>query len=350
MHSLTLDHLTGSANLLAFADWLLAQRASNEAFSLVVIDLNGVTDPESAVRTNALRWVALVLREELPGTVYRIGAEEFVALLSGADQVAHRRVAQRLAARLDFEAERLGLHPPAVALGLVHYGHTQAPQPVVILSQIQQVITAARQAGAPPVTVLRGSSVAADDLTGVVASLVQRLAVLGAQLEASQHLAHIDTVTGLPNLHAAYERASLALVQAAVEQKPCAFLLIDGDDLRRYNQIGYAAGDKLLNDLSATLREQLRPSDLLARWRMGDEFLVILPNTGVSGAASLADRLRRRIENVSQYWPFRVTISIGVAAFPQHGEDVQQLIEQVEAAKERAKRAGKNRAMVAGTG
>lgn len=349
MHSLTLDQLTGSANLLAFAEWLLAQHQENDAFSLVAIDLNGLMSSDAETSSSALRWVALVLREELAGTIYRIGGDDFVALLSGADHAAHRRVAQRLAARLDFESERLGLRPPAVTIGLLHYGHTQTPSPAAILSQLQQVVAAARQPGAPPVTILKGTNTVGD-LTPVVNGLVERLALLSAQLEASQHLAHSDPVTGLPNVHAAYDRAAMALVQAAAQQQPCALLVIDGDDLRRYNQVGYAAGDKLLNDLSATLREQLRPSDFLARWRMGDEFLVILPNTGVSGAASLADRLRRRIETVSQYWPFRVTISIGVAAYPQHGEAVQQLIEQAEAAKERAKREGKNRAAMAGHG
>ncbi len=350
MHSLTLDQLTGSANLLAFAEWLLTQHEHRDAFSLVAIDLNGLMSLKPETSTSALRWVALVLREELPGTIYRLGSDDFVALLSGADHAAHRRVTQRLAARIDFEAERLGLRPPTVAIGLLHYTHNQAQHPVMILSQIQQVIAAAQQTGAPPVTVFKSGNHPVADLAPVVDGLVQRLAVLSAQLEASQHLAHTDAVTGLPNVYAAYERAATALVQAAAHQQPCALLLIDGDNLRRYNQIGYAAGDKLLNDLSATLREQLRPSDFLARWRMGDEFLVILPNTGVSGAASLADRLRRRVETVSQYWPFRVTISIGAAAYPQHGEAVQQLIEQVEAAKERAKLEGKNRSVMAGHG
>lgn len=348
MHSLLIDHLTGSANLLGFAEWLRTRQAERSAFSLVAIDLTHAHAPEADTATSTLRWVALVLREELPGAIYRTGHAEFVALLDGADHAAHRRVAQRLAARLDFEADRLGLQPPPVAIGLLYFSPSLELQPVVILSQIYEVITAARQPGAPPVTISKAANTATADLTPVVDALVQRIAVLSAQLEASQHLAHIDSVTGLPNLLAAYERASTALAQAAVQQQPCAFLLIDGDDLRRYNQIGYAAGDKLLNDLSATLREQLRPSDYLARWRMGDEFLVILPNTGVSGAASLADRLRRRVEVVSQYWPFRVTISIGIAAYPQHGEAVQHLIEQIEAAKERAKREGKNRAVVVG--
>lgn len=344
MQSLTLDQLTGSSNLLAFADWLL-NASSDDPFSLVVVDLQGMLNLKAEVHPNALRWVALILREELPGTLYRTGDDEFVAVLSGPDAGAHRRVVQRLAARLDFEAERLGLEPPAVAIGLVYYSHTDQRSPAAILSTIQALVQAVRQAGAPPVTILEPGG---GDSGGVVNALVQRLAALNAQLEASQHLALTDPVTGLPNLRAAYERAATALAQAAANQQSCAILLIDGDNLRRYNQIGYAAGDKLLNDLSITLREQLRPSDFLARWRLGDEFLVILPNTGVSGAASLAERLRRRVESVSQYWPFRVTLSIGVAAYPQHGEAVQQLIEQVEAAKSRAKQEGKNRVIITG--
>jgi diguanylate cyclase (GGDEF)-like protein len=347
MHSLMLDQLTNSANLLAFANFLLTT-APRDACSLVVIDLQGGLETHPELSTSALRWVALVLREELPGTLYRIGQDEFVAVLPGTDQLQHQRLVQRLAARLDFEAERLGLQANTLVIGLLCYAADDQPPPTTLLAHIHAVSARSRQEGMPPVLQMTAPPAADVDLVPMVQQLIGRIAALSTQLEYSHHLANTDPVTGLPNQQAALERAVSALAQAASQQQPVALLVIDGDNLRRYNQIGYAAGDKLINDLSVTLREQLRPSDYLARWRMGDEFLIILPNTGVSGAASLAERLRRRIETVSQYWPFRVTISLGLAAYPQHGDGVTRLIEQAEAAKQRAKLEGKNRTVIAG--
>ena len=118
--------------------------------------------------------------------------------------------------------------------------------------------------------------------------------------------------------------------------------MIDGDDLRRYNQISYAAGDEMIQWLGATLRDQLRPGDFLARWRVGDEFLVLLPATPLGQAAAVGSRLCRAVQQASEGWPLPVTISIGVAEYPRHGTDEVGLLRQAEAANDRAKALGKN--------
>src|SRR5689334_4590552 len=83
--------------------------------------------------------------------------------------------------------------------------------------------------------------------------------------------------------------------------------------------------------------------NLLARWRVGDEFLVLLSNTALERALGLAERLRGAVEEESRAWLYPVTISIGVAVYPRHGETVEQLLHAGECAKERAKAEGKNR-------
>jgi diguanylate cyclase (GGDEF)-like protein len=132
-----------------------------------------------------------------------------------------------------------------------------------------------------------------------------------------------------------------------LDNKPLSLCLIDGDSLKRYNSHGYEAGDDVIRKITSTLTTALRPSDFLGRWRMGDEFIVILPATTVDQASMVAERLRAAIEHASQGWLFPTSISIGVAYFPKHGYTADQLIEAAEKALGKAKMAGKNRVIVA---
>ena len=121
-----IDQLTGIGNLFAFADVLLTKAASAEARSIIALDLNGISRLEPVKGDQALRWMALVLREELAEPVYRIGADDFAAILSGDHHEQHRRIAFRLTARLNHEAERIGLPTPVAAVAVIHY---RGPEP-----------------------------------------------------------------------------------------------------------------------------------------------------------------------------------------------------------------------------
>lgn len=338
------DPLTGIGNLLGFADLLLDEGQAGRPRSLIALDLNGLGALERSHGDNALRWVALVLREELAAPVFRIDGDEFVALIGGPDYADHRAQAERLAGRLNREADRLGLRSPAVTLSIVHYRGDEPCSPADVLAQLQRATLRAKR-GRPALVTAIDANAAPDelDLREVANRIVRRLVHLGDLLEISQQLATTDPVTGLPNMRAALHR----LDQAVAQGGHFGLLLVDGDNLRRYNEMGYAAGDRMLMDLATSLRDQLRPSDFLARWRTGDEFMLLLPATGVSGGAALAERLRRRVEVVSAFWPFPVTISGGIAAYPQHGEQPADLIERAEEALGRAKSSGKNRVAVA---
>jgi diguanylate cyclase (GGDEF)-like protein len=127
-----------------------------------------------------------------------------------------------------------------------------------------------------------------------------------------------------------------------------AILLVDGDDLKSYNSVGgYAAGDRMLCDLSATLQRQLRPNDFLARWRFGDEFLLLLRRCELPVAMAVAERLRKAVLEESQSWQRPISVSIGVALGPQHGRDPATLISAAERALLQAKESGKNCVVVA---
>jgi two-component system cell cycle response regulator len=137
------------------------------------------------------------------------------------------------------------------------------------------------------------------------------------------------------------------LQNSITNQKPFALLMIDGDNIRAYNNINYAAGDEMIRDMSAVLKENIRPSDFVARWRTGDEFIVILPDTQVEGARIIGERLRLAIRKASKNWRFPTTISTGIACCPTHGDSLEALIDKAEAANKRAKDQGKNQVVLA---
>jgi diguanylate cyclase (GGDEF)-like protein len=86
----------------------------------------------------------------------------------------------------------------------------------------------------------------------------------------------------------------------------------------------------------------LRPGDFIARWRVGDEFLVLLPATTKDGAFVVAERLRSEVETTSRVWKFPITISIGIASYPSHGGTIKELLLAVEKAAKHSKEHGKN--------
>jgi diguanylate cyclase (GGDEF)-like protein len=119
------------------------------------------------------------------------------------------------------------------------------------------------------------------------------------------------------------------------------------DHFKRYNDsLGHQAGDEVLIRVAAVLREATREIDCAARYG-GEEFLVILPETTMGGAVEVADRIRARLAREA-FPGGRVTLSIGVAEFPVHGETPVTLIASADAALYRAKHEGRDRVVRAG--
>jgi diguanylate cyclase (GGDEF)-like protein len=98
--------------------------------------------------------------------------------------------------------------------------------------------------------------------------------------------------------------------------------------------------------VGALLQGAIRPQDFLARWRTGDEFLILLGNTSVDQAVQLGNRLLETVSNGSQDWIYPITISMGVAGYPDHGEILEALIHQAELGLSKAKDQGKNQVCV----
>lgn len=152
-----------------------------------------------------------------------------------------------------------------------------------------------------------------------------------------------DPLTGIPNRRYMEEELAMLASAARRHHTPLAALLVDIDYFKRVNdEHGHAAGDAVLRRVAEGLQRSVRAEDVVARWG-GDEFLVLLPNTGIEAAVALAERLRTGVAaeaDDSEAAP-RVTVSIGCAAsFEPEG---MTLIRAADAAMYRAKAEGRNR-------
>lgn len=160
-----------------------------------------------------------------------------------------------------------------------------------------------------------------------------------------------DPLTGLFNRRYMEESLERELRRAARNHHPLSILMVDLDHFKRFNDtFGHDGGDALLRELSALLQTHIRGSDIASRYG-GEEFTLILPEAGLEVAHQRAEHLREAIMHLDAYYNNQrfgpVTLSIGVATYPQHGHTGEQVLKAADLALYRAKHAGRNRVEVA---
>jgi diguanylate cyclase (GGDEF)-like protein len=154
------------------------------------------------------------------------------------------------------------------------------------------------------------------------------------QLDEIEYRALYDELTGLPNRTLFRDRVQQALAGARRDGGPATVLLLDVDRFREINDaLGHEAGDRLLRGLGTRLQGVLRESDTLARLG-GDEFGILLPATGVEDSVLLAARVHDALDEPFPLgeFPLDVAASVGVASFPDHGDDVDALLQHADVA------------------
>ncbi len=192
------------------------------------------------------------------------------------------------------------------------------------------------------------------DLRGAVSRIVEHasLSVANRRLVAAlQGQASTDGRTGLANSRT-FDTAVEGALKARSSGEPLAVLMLDVDHFKAFNdRHGHPAGDEALRALAGVLRSCVREHDLAARYG-GEEFAVMLPGLDATGGASVAERIRSRVEStIIQLAPGmtdKVTISIGVAAYPADAPDRVELLRIADAALYAAKKRGRNRVVVTG--
>jgi diguanylate cyclase (GGDEF)-like protein len=151
-----------------------------------------------------------------------------------------------------------------------------------------------------------------------------------------------DALTGLHNRRFLTQRLSEELTRAYRQKTSFTVLMADVDEFKKYNDThGHPAGDEVLKKVASILLSSTRAMDCTARYG-GEEFAVLLPDTAAEEAREVAERIRARVE--AQQFPQRkITISIGMAEFPENGYTAEAVISSADEALYEAKRAGRNR-------
>ncbi len=162
--------------------------------------------------------------------------------------------------------------------------------------------------------------------------------------ERIQYLAHFDQLTGLPNRTLLQDHLKYAISLAQYNRSSLAIMLVDLDHFKYINDtLGHSIGDQMLVELAARIKSVLHEEDTVSR-SGGDEFAIVLPTTTENSAANLATKLLEIISAtfMVDHHELITTASIGIAIYPNDGDDIEILYKNADTAMYRAKQAGRN--------
>jgi diguanylate cyclase (GGDEF)-like protein len=168
--------------------------------------------------------------------------------------------------------------------------------------------------------------------------------------EQTERLATTDGLTGLVNHRTFQGRMDEHVAYAQRYGKKLSLILCDIDHFKAVNDTyGHPVGDLVLKAVARTLAKEARATDVVARYG-GEEFAVVMPETDAGGALVIAERIRERVEKLAletDQGRLQVTMSLGVATFPEDGTKKATLVERADACLYHAKRHGRNRSVAA---
>jgi diguanylate cyclase (GGDEF)-like protein/PAS domain S-box-containing protein len=161
-----------------------------------------------------------------------------------------------------------------------------------------------------------------------------------------------DPLTGLFNRRFMEETLKREVQRANRSQRPLCVIMLEIDDFKQYNNnFGHEAGNYVLKKISDSIRLKLRASDFPCRYG-GDEFTLILPDTSLDVGAVRAEELRKSVEDLTLSFNNQVlglvTVRLGVAVYPQHGETGESVLQAADNASYKARSIGKNCVVKAG--
>jgi len=171
--------------------------------------------------------------------------------------------------------------------------------------------------------------------------------------DSLRHQSIVDALTGLHNRRFLDETLSRELLRASRNQTTTAVVLFDVDHFKRFNDThGHEAGDAVLRHLAVEVKRLVRASDLACRFG-GEEFALVLPECTQAGALARCEALREAVSHMQLVYggaPLGpVTISLGIAMYPQSGQKAEELLQAADKALYEAKRQGRNRVCLSQT-
>ncbi len=182
---------------------------------------------------------------------------------------------------------------------------------------------------------------------GGAASVLSNLRLLQTMREQ----ANVDPLTGLYNRRFCEDYARKLMAMARRKETPLGFIMMDLDRFKTFNDIyGHEVGDRILRQFAKTVTQSMRETNLTARFG-GEEVVVLLPDTGPEACHVVAERIRKAVSHMTvpsgteKPLP-QITVSLGIAAYPNHGSTLDEVLQASDRALYDSKRAGRNRATI----
>ena len=334
------DPTTGFINLFGLMKAIKEERLGNQG-ALALLSVNEADLAQQRLEETlkelglALASLTMELRSEgrrvkvIPA---RVAKDKLVLVYPHTTPQTARKLTERLEAAYGQRAAMAGRAEPGFKMEVTAYGREEKNLTAFLRLLLLGFLPS-------PLTQEDCREAAQGLLTDLAAHISESFILL----DKAQRLALSDDISGLPNHRAAQTVLGEKFSYSLKKQAPFSILFIDGDNLRQYNSISYQKGNSMIRKLGEILGSQLRRGDFLARWFSGDEFLVVLPGADRYEAYRVGERLRELVEETTKDWLFPITISVGMASFPEDGATLEVLLRKAEEANALAKKAGKNR-------
>jgi diguanylate cyclase (GGDEF)-like protein len=167
-------------------------------------------------------------------------------------------------------------------------------------------------------------------------------------LETMKQQANVDVLTGLYNRRFVEHYARKLIAMARRWRQPIGLIMLDLDHFKNFNDVyGHEVGDRILRQFAKTVTSTMREANLAARFG-GEEFVVLLPDTGPKACMLVAERVRQAVARMvvpsgSEKPLPQVTVSLGIAVFPEHGQSLEEVLQASDKALYESKHAGRNR-------
>jgi diguanylate cyclase (GGDEF)-like protein len=162
--------------------------------------------------------------------------------------------------------------------------------------------------------------------------------------EELELLSTTDSLTGLSNHRSLMNRLDAEVARFKKEKRGFSVLVGDVDHFKQYNDaFGHPAGDEVLQTIAEIMRDSTRKGDCCARYG-GEEFVIVLPDTAIADALDTSEHIRARVA-AKKFNGRKMTLSIGVASFPEDADDAESIIAVADEALYQAKREGRDRSV-----
>ncbi len=174
----------------------------------------------------------------------------------------------------------------------------------------------------------------------IATEIIHRLRI---SMEDHKEIARTDHLTGIANRRAFFDLANLELHKARRYETPISILYLDIDNFKHINDhFGHYMGDRVLRSVARTIKNEIRAIDVTARFG-GDEFGILLSETGAESAALVAGKIEAKLKQLAQHCGWPITFSAGVVTFEILPASVEEMIAAADSQMYLAKQHGKNR-------